>query len=101
MAQKLVVGPNGAEMVDLTPNEESQRVVDADAAAAQKATDDAQAVKTLAYEGDTDRKSFWDNVDSMTKDEFVAFVDGFITNQATAKTAIIRLALEVARLRRV
>ena len=100
MAQKLVVGPNGAEMVDLTPDEEAQRVIDADAAAAEKVTRDAAEAKTSSYEDDTDRKTFWDNVDSMTKDEFKSFVDGFITNQATAKTAIIRLALEVARLRR-
>ena len=62
--------------------------------------DEARAIKDAAYEDDTQRKTFWDNVDSMTKDEFVAFVGGFITDQATAKMAIIRLALEIARLRR-
>jgi hypothetical protein len=36
----------------------------------------------------------------MTKDEFKQFVSDYVTDQATAKQAIIRLAMEVARLRR-
>jgi hypothetical protein len=61
---------------------------------------DAEVQKTTDYEGDVDRTTFWDNVDSMTKDEFKQFVSDYITDQATAKQAIIRLAMEVARLRR-
>ena len=98
--KKCVAGPDGPVAVDLTPEEEAQRIVDADAAAAENIIQDAERAKTKTYEDDTTRKTFWDNVDTMTKDEFVSFVDGFITNQDTAKTAIVRLALEVGRLRR-
>ena len=79
---------------------DAQAVLDAFDIAAYEASEQADKDKTTAYETDTDRKTFWDNVDTMTKDEFVSFVDGFITNQDTAKTAIVRLALEVGRLRR-
>ena len=83
-----------------TPTSPEQRALDHDKWVASNVAREIEEQKTQSYETDTDRKTFWDNVDSMTKDEFKAFVDGFITNQATAKTAIIRLALEVARLQR-
>jgi hypothetical protein len=60
----------------------------------------AEVQKSADYDADVDRTTFWDNVDSMTKDEFKQFVSDYVTDQATAKQAIIRLAMEVARLRR-
>ena len=90
---------DGLEWVDANQTKPTEQEV-LDEIARLEALEASETAKTQAYEGDTQRKSFWDNVDTMTKDEFVTFVDGFVTNQATAKTAIIRLALEVGRLRR-
>ena len=56
--------------------------------------------KDTAYEDDTQRKTFWDRTETDTKDEFAAFLRTYDTDLASARNAIVGLALEVGRLRR-
>lgn len=94
------LGKGGIGSVEPTPEEIARKPAEEQAAADNAAARRAEAYKTKDYNDDADRQAFWDRVDTMTKDEFKDFVERYVVDQATAKQAIVRLALEVARLRR-
>ena len=79
-----------------TPEFQAQRIIDAEEAESRHQMESAEKAKTQDYEAaDTERDTAWGKIDTMTKDEFKAWV-----KTKTNDPVVVALALEVARLRR-
>ena len=94
-------GPDSKVVRALTPEEEqaladkrARNIVEIDAT-------NAETAKTDSFGSDPDASSFWNNVDTMSKDEFKQFVFNYVFDLSSARNAIVRLGIEVARLRRI
>jgi hypothetical protein len=99
---KLVVGPGGQKTyVELTPEEEAQRVIDEQKHLENVAAREVEDTRIATFTDDTDRQEFLANLATMTAAEIKTFVRTRIdatgvSDLASAKACMVRLETAVA-----
>lgn len=99
---KCVIGPDGRQTyVELTPEEEAQRLADEQEHLERKAAREAEDTRLSTYTADTDRQEFLDKLKTMTAAEIKTFMRSRIdaagvSDLASAKACMARLETAVA-----
>jgi hypothetical protein len=100
MTTKLVVGASGAQEVELTPEEEAQRIVDAEKHATRLAADAAIAVRLDSVKADAGLQDLANKLKTMTPAEWNDYLTNNMTTLAQARVVVYRMGLALMLLAR-